>query len=106
MMKGAKTMRKKLRSRRGESIAETLVSLLILTQAGLMLAGSIVSSARTNDEIEEKGHAFATQKPSDATANYSASVKITLDGVAATTSTVSGLKIYEEGSGRGLYYYE
>ncbi len=45
-----KALKKKLRSKRGETLTETLFSLLIIVPAMVMLAGAIVTAARINSE--------------------------------------------------------
>ena len=60
-MKTKAILEKKLRSRAGESIAETLSALLIITLALTMLAGSIVSAAKINSEIRNMDVEFSTE---------------------------------------------
>ena len=47
-MKIMRLLKKKLRSKRGETLTETLSSLLIIVPAMVMLAGAIVTAARIN----------------------------------------------------------
>lgn len=49
---------KKLQSRNGETIAETLVSVLIVTLCLTMLAGAIVAAANVNSKTEKMNTAF------------------------------------------------
>ena len=49
-MRIVRTIMRKLISRRGETLTETLSSLLIIVPAMVMLAGAIVAAARINNE--------------------------------------------------------
>ena len=49
---------KKLKERAGESIAETLMALLIAVLAITMISGAIVTAARVNTQITNEGVAF------------------------------------------------
>lgn len=48
----------KLQSRSGETIAETLVTMVILSLAVLMLAGAVVTAARINKKADNTDTAF------------------------------------------------
>lgn len=50
--------RKKVRSDKGETIAETLVTMIILSLAVLMLAGAVVTAARVNKKADNTDTAF------------------------------------------------
>lgn len=51
-------MNRKLKSRSGETLVETLFALLVVVLAMTMLAGSIVSAARVNKGAEDLDTAF------------------------------------------------
>ena len=51
-------MSRKLKSRSGETLVETLFALLVVVLAMTMLAGSIVSAARVNKGAEDLDTAF------------------------------------------------
>ena len=55
-------MSRKLKSRSGETLVETLFALLVVVLAMTMLAGSIVSAARVNKGAEDLDTAFQTVK--------------------------------------------
>ena len=77
--------RKKLKSRSGESIAETLVTMIILSLAVLMLAGAVVTSARVNKQADNTDTAFSTE---DVTTT-SGTVTITDSSQGGTDATIS-----------------
>ena len=56
-------MRKKLREKKGESVAETLYSTLIISLAFLILAGAIISAATINSKIKNKDYSLDTTYP-------------------------------------------
>lgn len=51
----------KLQSRSGETIAETLVTMVILSLAVLMLAGAVVTAARINKKADNTDTAFSVK---------------------------------------------
>ncbi len=91
---------KKWRGNRGESIAESLVSMLVIVLAGLMLAGAITSSARMNHATRK-----AAQFPQYADANgqaKTASVSGTLAGGVSLSVNIP-VTVYED-EGEMRYY--
>lgn len=56
-----KIFRKKINSTSGETIAETLVTMIILSLAVLMLAGAVVTSARVNKKADNTDTSFSTE---------------------------------------------
>ncbi len=88
-------MMKKLRSRRGESIPEVLVSMLLVVLTFLFLTGAVVSAARVNDKLKNSYSEFHTGD--DVTDRY-ADFKVSVNGV-----TVEDVRLYE---GNGYYYYD
>ena len=86
----------KLRDNRGETLIESLVSVLIAVLAFAVLATSVVTAekinAKTRQERKEKGMFSYTNESTDK--------KVTLTGTGRTvTGTVS---LYES---KGYYYY-
>ena len=67
-------LKKKLQSKAGETIAETLVTMIILSLAVLMLAGAVVTAARINKKADNTGTAFFVEA---ATVTNDSSVIIT-----------------------------
>lgn len=51
-------LKKKLQSKAGETIAETLVTMIILSLAVLMLAGAVVTTARVNKQAGQYRYLF------------------------------------------------
>ncbi len=88
---------KKLRSKRGETLTETLSSLLIIVPAMVMLAGAIVAAARINYQARA---AKASELPSYVpSTQVSGSISGTGD-VSFSGGTISWCN--EDGS---VYYY-
>ena len=52
-------VRKKLRSNKGESIAEVLASVLIVVMAMAMLAGAIITAAKVNKAVDNGKQNFS-----------------------------------------------
>ena len=48
----------KLRNRRGESIAETLISILFIALAFVILCGAVLTASRTNESLKNDELAF------------------------------------------------
>lgn len=90
---------KKLRSRRGESLVESLIAMLIITLAGLMLAGSVVSSARVNAGARD----FLTF-PRYAGDKSNGSANATLSWEGGNSVSLGTVTVYE--SKGGMVYYE
>ena len=57
-MRQKRTLKRKLHSNSGETIAETLVTMIILSLAVLMLAGAVVTAARVNKKADNTDVAF------------------------------------------------
>ena len=55
-------LKKKLQSKAGETIAETLVTMIILSLAVLMLAGAVVTTARVNKQADNPDTSFQTRQ--------------------------------------------
>ena len=60
-----KTLLKKLKSSRGESLGETLVSLLIASLAIVLLAGAIVTAGRINASLQNDDVVFRRGTPTE-----------------------------------------
>ena len=52
MKKSDEKLKKKLYSKAGETIAETLVTMIILSLAVIMIAGAVVTAARVNKKAD------------------------------------------------------
>lgn len=63
MRKPDLNLKKKLHSKAGETIAETLVTMIVLSLAVLMLAGAVVTAARVNKQADNTDTSFQTGKP-------------------------------------------
>lgn len=90
----------KIKSSKGETLAETLFGMLIVSLCFIILAGGIVSAAKINKAAEEQNAKFDTtvkQEESGFTVN------VTYRGVKKTFSDV---KCYKTGENDGYYYYE
>ena len=51
-------MRKKLCSRRGETLVESLCAILVITLVFVFLCGAIVSAARANKQVRDSNQSF------------------------------------------------
>lgn len=90
----------KWKGNRGETIAESLVSMLVIVLAGLMLAGAIVSSARMNRAAKK-----SAQFPQYADANGQArtvGISGTLAGGVSLSANIP-VTVYED-EGEMRYY--
>ena len=91
-------MKNRLKQKTGESIAETLVAVLIMAVAFLMLTGAVVTAARINNRIKNADVSFAagtSEEPSPS------KVTISLDGIAAEVEVT----VYQTETENGYYYY-
>lgn len=102
-------MMRKLRSRRGESIAETMIALFISTLAMVMLAGALVAAARVN--------AAARSKESGASGAVTTATVTIAKSTASVSSNVADRSLWSDSpyetqvqvtelSEEGLYTYE
>ncbi len=95
-------IREKLRDRSGETITETLVSMLIVVLSVTMLAGAIVAAARVNAGAEDHT-VYVNETDGAGVSSVSATVQF------GTVSTGATVKSYTKDSGSGsgkIYYYE
>lgn len=75
-------MIKKIKSKKGETITETLVSMMIAALAMMILAGSIVSAAKVNKKIKYLDTDFKVSevaKTSTVSINHEGGQKTTID---------------------------
>ena len=89
---------KKLKSDKGETLVETLISMLIVVLSVTMLAGSIVAAARINQSAKDMNAPVQLDNVSDT----DAVVQLTHEGAANSEIDVV---LYETGS-VPYYYYE
>ena len=94
-------IRKKLRSNAGESIVETLVTMIILSLAVVMLSGAIVTSAKVNKKADNTETTFTTtnQQP------VQSGIMTITDGSGYDTSSVS-LDVNIHKTEHDYIYYE
>ena len=99
-------LKQKLRSRKGESLAEVLISTLIAAVALVMLASMITTSARLIRNSQEKMTAYygkdsalAEQKPADTDPDTS-TVTVTISGDAGDATVLVPGK-----SQTNIYYF-
>lgn len=97
-------IQKKFRSNKGETIAETLVTMIILSLAVLLLAGAVVTSARVNKQAENTDTAFTVgEKLSDGTSS-SSTVTVTESGSSAEAATAELPVTVYETKNKYIYY--
>lgn len=97
-----KIFRKKINSTSGETIAETLVTMIILSLAVLMLAGAVVTSARVNKKADNTDTSFSTESEKIVTLD---NVTIT-DGSKAGTAAEISISVNFHETENGYKYYE
>ena len=109
MRKPYLNLTKKVHSRSGATIAETRVTMSILSLAVLMLAGAVVTAARVNKQADNADTSFQTRT---AISTGSAKVDIAEENIAGGTgSAVAELPVtlYQSGennSGKHYIYYK
>ena len=89
---------RKLKSRAGESIAETLVALLISALALVMLAGAISATARmitTSDKKMEEYYNLDDKLVRRTTNDGTLNITITLPGAGASPEVHNNVKYYK-----------
>ena len=97
---------KKLRQKTGETIAETLVAVLIIAIAFVILTGAVAAAARVNERIKNDEEAFQDAGLNESSISFSLKVyqqTILSDGVDA--GTASAMLHYKAGASDGYYYY-
>ncbi len=99
---------KKLRVRRGESVAEVLVSILIIGLVFVFLSEAVTTAARINARIdtEEISFTYPTARPDDSdpeTRPLEVTVTLESDASAQKDSYEAGL--FSSGEGQSRYYY-
>lgn len=95
-------MKKRIRSRAGESIAETLVAVLIISLAFLMLAGAVTAAARVNEGIKNEKQSFQF-----GTAAGKPTVELSITGGTLSFSDDVEVQLYKkETDGFTYYHYE
>lgn len=102
-------IRRKFRSTSGETIAETLVTMIILSLAVLMLAGAVVTAARINKKADNTDTAFVTGREVGGTGTSSPSVTISDNQAAGTDASVTvPVRVYqtEKNENKNYTYYE
>ena len=100
-----KKTHRKFHNTSGETIAETLVTMIVLSMAVLMLAGAVVTAARVNKQADNTDTAFKTGK--EISGSYS--VTITDTDSSKTISRISiPVRVYQTDnkSNTKYIYYE
>ena len=103
-MKICMTPIKKLKSDKGETLVETLISMLIVVLSVTMLAGSIVTAARINQAAKDMNAPVQL----DNAYGTAAVVKLTHEGAADSAINVTSINVtlYKTGGSVPYYYYE
>lgn len=91
-------MRKKLRSQRGDTLAETLAALLLVVLTMAFLATSLVTAARINAGVRQTDTALKY----DAADGKTKTLTITRED----NSVTKNVKVYETKGGYRYYTYE
>lgn len=95
---------KKLKSKNGETLVETLISMLIVVLSVTMLAGSIVTAARINQSAKDMNAPVQLDNAS----GTPAVVKLTHVGPADSVINVVSINVtlYKTDGSVPYYYYE
>ena len=103
MIKIIDRIKSKLKDKNGETIAETLVALLITVLALMLLPGAIVAASRVNNRVEKQTTYVDYTKGQIVTGTLT----INTGGIGTSgTITVSPtIKKYTK-EGKSIYYYE
>lgn len=94
-------IRKKLKSKKAETLLESLVSLLIATLSVILLSTSIMTAAKTNQIVKDADATFTTElacaemKSTVAAEDQSLTISFTNDGISSQTVDVD---LYGQGS--------
>ncbi|MGN0169638.1 MAG: hypothetical protein ACI39H_02625 [Lachnospiraceae bacterium] len=91
-------MKKKLKSRSGETLVETLFSMLVIVLAVIMIAGSVVTAARVNKSAADMDTALRYEKFSEIS-----DVKVTI--IRRTGSAEVPVKAYQTTDKNNYSYY-
>ena len=89
----------------GETIAETLVTMIILSLAVLMVAGAVVTAARVNKKADNTDTAFVVGNPQTEQSTVTISEK---NSVGTGNSVTMDVRIYEteKKADKKYYYYD
>lgn len=95
---------KKIQGKAGETIAETLVTMIVLSLAVLMLTGAVVSAAKVNQKADNTQTAFTA----DQSTGNSKNVVITQNGNGTDAGTGRKIRITVNlhKTENEYYYYE
>jgi hypothetical protein len=88
-----KKLGRKLKSKKGESLAETLVALLISTMALMILAGALVAASKVNYKVE-KTDTFMAYQTADGASNSTSELEAS-DIVIKTSDAGAPISISE-----------
>ena len=96
---------KKIHSKSGETIAETLVTMVVLSLAVLMLTGAVVSAAKVNQKADNTQTAFIADQD---TGSSDRTIIITQNGneTDAETGREISITVNWHETENKYYYYE
>ena len=107
-MKIRNYIKRKFRNTSGETIAETLVTMIILSLAVLMIAGAVVTAAKVNKRADNMDTAFTTGEAAGNIGTDGPKVTISEKTEGTGKSVTVPVQVYEtKKSGNKKYiYYE
>ena len=91
----------RLKDASGETIVETLVTMIILSLAVIMLSGAVVTSARVNAKADNADTAFHVD---EGQLTQESGVMTITDGSGAANAATLDVKVYK--TENGYIYYE
>ena len=99
---------KKLKEKNGESVAETLVAMLIAVLALMLLPGAIAAASRVNSKVEDMT-VYVDRSDDSKNFDVTGKLKMTTGGTGSIdeiTVTTKIKKYTEKTNGKSIYYYE
>ena len=90
----------KIKNRAGETIVEVLFAMLVITVSFTVICGAVVSAAKVNRKLADKGIAF------DTTGQSSVTISLTIEHENGEADTVISAPGYKTGNGYYYYNYE
>ena len=90
---------RKLKQKSGETLAEVLIAVLVMTIAFVILTGAVAAAARVNYRAENKSADLAS------TAASESKVQVSVYGLSPDVSYAEKIKLYKN-EDSGYYYYD
>ena len=96
-------MIKKIKSNSGETLAETLVAILIAALSIVMVTTSVIVAARINDKAKKEDVSFVIGTPTEVGTVYAS---FSLDHAIDSEQTPEAISVVVRSTANGYYYYD